>query len=247
VNAGTTTSSGTIGFSFNVQTDQGTNTQFPFTIPANGMFRLRTAGTPGTVTSGYASMTVNANSPTPNATAIIRLSAGSNLISETAVPIQNMFSQAMMFGSRETNLRTGIAILNPLGQAVLVTLQPTDGSGNAVGNPATITVQPYVNVSEFLDEMIPSLPVGFEGTVLVRSSAPIFAISLRGTTTINGFLMSTTPVLDLTQSYSGTYYFPQVVDGGGFTTEFLMMNAGAANVQLQFFDTTGKPMSLSLR
>src|SRR5262249_19679523 len=149
--------------------------------------------------------------------------------------------------SLETNLRTGIAILNPQAQPVLVTLQPTDGSGNPVGSPVTITVDPYSNKSKFLDEMIPTLPVGFEGTVLVRSSSPIFAISLRGTTTINGFLMSTTPVLDLTQSYSGTYYFPQIVDGGGYTTEFLMMNAASANVQLQFFDTTGKPMSLSLR
>jgi hypothetical protein len=249
VNSGTTTSSGMVTFSFNVQTDQGTNTQFPYTIPAGGMFRIRTAGASGTIVSGFASMSTNANSPTPNATAIIRLSSGSNLISETAVPAQTQISQAMMFGSLEANLRTGLALLNGQSQDVLVTLTPLDGSGQPVGNNiTTVTVPAFQNKSKFLDELIPTLPVGYEGSVLVRSSAPIFAISLRGTTTLNGlFLMSTTPVLDLTQNYSGTFYFPQVVDGGGFTTEFLMMNAGSANVQVQFFDTTGKPMSVAFR
>ena len=152
-----------------------------------------------------------------------------------------------MFGSLETNLRTGIALLNGNAQPVLVTITPLNFAGQPVGNGGTVTVPAYQNVSKFLDEMIPTLPVGFEGSVLVRSAAPIFAISLRGSTTINGFLMSTTPVLDTTQSYSGTYYFPQVVDGGGYTTEFLMMNAASPNVQLQFFDNTGKAMPLLLK
>jgi hypothetical protein len=100
--------------------------------------------------------------------------------------------------------------------------------------------------------MIPTLPVGFEGTVMVQSTQPLFAISLRGTSTINGFLMSTTPILNLAQSYAGTYYFPQVVDGGAgqgtsYTTDFLMMNAGSASVQIQFFDQSGKPLPLNLK
>jgi len=132
VNSGATTSSGTIGFSGfagGIATDLGTNSSFTFTIPAGGMWRIRTAGTPATVTSGYAAMSVNANSPTPSATAIIRLSSGSNLTSETSVPAQVPFSNAMMFGSNETNLSTGIALLNGSGQPAQVTLQPLDGTG----------------------------------------------------------------------------------------------------------------------
>ena len=116
-----------------------------------------------------------------------------------------------------------------------------------VAQPATITLNALDQKSAFFDELIAGLPIGFEGTVLLESSSPVDAISLRGThDTANGFLMTALPMADLTQSPSGPRYFPQVALGQGFTTEFLFMNAGQDFVQIGFFGTVGEPLGVSL-
>jgi hypothetical protein len=247
VNAGTTDSSGVIQFSFVAATDRGTQVQFNFDIPPGGVWRIRTLGTPSEVIPGYASISVS-DGPMPNATALIRLSANGDLTSETAVPAQTALTRGLMFGSRETNRRTGIAILNPGNESVTVTLTPLDANRNPVGSAGTITLGGYGQKSAFLDEFISTIPLGFEGTVLLESPSPVFAISLRGTTDAhNGFLMSTLPVIDLNGTYTGAHYFPQLVDGGGYTTEFLLMNNGDGSVRLNFFSSSGQPLTVALQ
>ena len=56
------------------------------------------------------------------------------------------------------------------------------------------------------------------------------------------------PLVDLNQpSPSGTSYFPQLADGVNYTTEFLLLNATAASARLQFFNTAGQPLPVSVR
>ena len=248
VNSASTVSAGTIQFSFDVPTGLGANRTFHFSIPAGGVWRIGTMGLSGTVTSGYASLIMSGGSPMPDATAIIRLSSNGNLISETAVPAQSQVNRSLMFGSFKPNSRTGVAIVNPLPQDVQVTLTPFDGNGGSAAPARTMTLRALSQTSAFLDELIGGIPSGFAGSVLLEAASPVYAISMRGTTNSSGgFLMSTLSMVDLNQAPSGMHYFPHVVNGGLYKTEFLIMNTGTSSPQLSLFNTDGKPMAITLQ
>ncbi len=236
VNSASTVSAGTLQFSSVVSTSLGINTQFAFSIPAGGVWTIQTSGTSGSVTSGYASIIMPAGSPMPNATAMIRLSQNGNLVSETAVPAQTTITQGLIFGSLESDRRTGLALVNPNAQSVSVTLTAKDSNGNAVAPAQTFSLGASAQTSAFLDELISGLPIGFEGTVSLAATSPVNAISVRGTmNSSNQFLMSMLPVVNLTQMPSGPQYFPLVVEDDSFQTVFLLTNPGSAVPQVSFF------------
>jgi hypothetical protein len=60
--------------------------------------------------------------------------------------------------------------------------------------------------------------------------------------------MTAMPILNLAQPLSsGTSYFPQLADGGGFITEFLLVNPASATATLRFFSPQGQPLGVSLQ
>jgi hypothetical protein len=248
VNSSSTMSTGAVRFSFDLSTDRGAGRAFDFSIPAGGVWRIRTMGvSAGTVTSGYASLVMSGGSPMPDAVAILRLSANGDLVSETAVPAQVPVTRSMMFGSFGDNRRTGIAMANSFSQPAQVTLTAFDNSGVIAAPARTLTLGANSQSSVFLDELIAGLPSGFEGYVVLDAVSPIYAISLRGTTnSTGGFIMSTLAMVDLNQLPSGTHYFPHVVSGGSFKTAFLVMSSGTSSPELSLFATDGKPMMMPL-
>jgi len=247
VNAALTVSTGSIEFSFDVSTDLGANRTFNFSIPAGEVWRIRTMGRSGTVSPGYASLITSDGSPMPAAMAIIRLTANGNLISETAVPAQSQITRSFMFGSFEPDSRTGVAIVNPLSHDAQVTLTPFDKNGENLAPAGSVALNAHAHTSAFLDELIAGLPYGFEGSVLLEADSPVYAISMRGTTNSRGrFLMSTLPMVDSNQIPSGPNYFPHVISGGLYKTEFLIMNTETLAPELSLFSTDGKPMALPL-
>jgi len=248
VNAAAVMSTGSIQFSFDVSTGLGVGRTFNFSIPAGGVWRIRTMGASGSVTSGYASLIMSSGSPMPDATAVVRLSSNGDLVSETAVPAQSPTTRSLMFGSFQPNFRTGIAVVNPLSQDVQITLTPLDGNGNTVAPARTLTLSAFSQTSAFLEELIGGLPSGFKGSVQLDAGSPVYAVSIRGTINSHGgFLMSTMPMEDLNQIPSGVRYLPHVVNGGSFKTEFLMMNTGTSAPHLSLFSTDGKPMTIPLQ
>jgi hypothetical protein len=246
VNPAATASTGSLVFSFDVATDRGTGRTFDFSVPAGGVWRIRTQGSAsGSVTSGYTSMVTSGGSPMPEAVAILRLSENGDLISETAVPAQSQVTRSLMFGSFGPNSRTGVALANPLSQEIQVTLTAFDNAGGIVAPARTLTLRAASQTSAFLDELITGLPSGFEGSVVVDAATPVYAISIRGTTNSRGrFLMSTLAMVDLNQMPSGAHYFPHFANGDSYKTEFLLMAAGASTPQLSLFDTDGKPVAM---
>jgi hypothetical protein len=59
--------------------------------------------------------------------------------------------------------------------------------------------------------------------------------------------MSTLSMVDLNHMPSGLQYFPHVVSGGLYKTDFLLMKSGAAAPGLNLFSTNGTPMAVSLQ
>jgi len=58
----------------------------------------------------------------------------------------------------------------------------------------------------------------------------------------NDFLMTTFPVADVNHTAPSPVVFPQIADGGGYVTEFVLARCRrASKTTLTFFDTEGRP------
>jgi hypothetical protein len=59
----------------------------------------------------------------------------------------------------------------------------------------------------------------------------------------NDFLLATFPLADMAQSAPAPVVFPQIADGGGYVTQFILIGGvGAASVTLHFFGEDGMPL-----
>ncbi len=217
-----------------------------FSIAPGSVWKYQTPGTGPDVISGSATLRTDSGA-TPDAVAIIRFSSAAGLISETGVPAQHLLTRGLMFGSMDTNLRTGLAILNPSATPVNIQLTARNSDGT-IATAGSVSLDPSGRISAFLDEMIPGFASSFHGTVTLESDGPVYAVSIRGTTIENGgFVMSTVPIMDANQSVAATGYFPQIATGSAFTTEFLVADSVSTTFSLTFTSSSGDPLSLALK
>jgi hypothetical protein len=111
---------------------------------------------------------------------------------------------------------------------------------------APVPLDPNGYAAAFADQFIKPLPEGFTGVLEVSSETPFAALTLR--TLVNerqDFLMATFPVADLETSAPSPIVFPQVVDGGGYLTQFIFISPAAASTStLDFWDETGAPLPI---
>ncbi len=57
--------------------------------------------------------------------------------------------------------------------------------------------------------------------------------------------MTTFPIADADRTAPSPVVFPQIADGGGFVTECILLNSGAASkTTLSFFDNEGRQLAV---
>jgi hypothetical protein len=150
------------------------------------------------------------------------------------------------------SVQTGIAIANPSNSPVLVTmeLRMLDGSPAGVA-PALVTVPANGQIGKFLNEFCPALSTSFQGVLRVTAGTPVSVVGLRGRTNErNDFLITTTPPAPIvTSSASINLMFPHLVDGGGYTTQIIVIGNGTGDYAgtLRFFTRTGLPLPLNFK
>jgi hypothetical protein len=91
------------------------------------------------------------------------------------------------------------------------------------------------------------LPSGFIGVVELSSVSPFVAITLRSLLNSRGdFLLTTFPVADARRTAPSPIVFPQIATGGGFTTQFIFINASGVStpIDLSLNAADRDPMSL---
>ena len=88
--------------------------------------------------------------------------------------------------------------------------------------------------------------VGSTGVLDITSATPFAALTLRSLNNErNDFLMTTFPIADVARAAPTPVVFPQIADGGGFVTEFILLNAvGASKTTLSFFDNEGRQLAV---
>jgi hypothetical protein len=61
----------------------------------------------------------------------------------------------------------------------------------------------------------------------------------------NEFIMTAFPVADANQPAASPVVFPHIADGGGYTTQFILLSPGGeSDSTLRLYDDAGLPMAI---
>ena len=102
------------------------------------------------------------------------------------------------------------------------------------------------HLAAFAGQWIAGLPANFRGLLEISSPTQFTALTLRSLINARGdFLMTTFPVADMMRPAPAPLVFPQIADGIGYKTEFILISSGeAAGVTLNLFSGDGSPLPL---
>jgi hypothetical protein len=236
-----------------------TGTTFNYTIPAHASARFDTSGA-GAMQVGSVTLTPVAANPfteddVPSAVSLFQLRTNGITVSQTSVIAAptgttfRMYMEASGTNGQLGSIRTGVALVNSSSSTISVTFSLTSLTGSAAGlpSPVTISVPPGGEISKFVTDLFPTLPVPFQGVATLTTTTPVAVAALRGRyNQRNEFLMTTTPPLNSAVSNPSSLVFPHIVNGQGFNTQVIVIgNAGTATFYLLGQDGSLRPGSLN--
>jgi len=249
LNTSDTTETGTFeirdgkGQPFAVNRVGGTSdSSFSYSIPPGGVYRFQTDGFPAGLRTGWVRLTPDAGKSTPVGSGVFGFSPDRILVSESGIPSAVSTTHARFYVDLSRNHNTGLALANLVGAdgEIVINAYESDGVTPA-GDSRPVPLDPNGYAAAFADEFIAGLPAGFTGVLHITSETPFAALTVR--TLMNErheFLVTTFPVADLEAEAASPIVFPQVADGGGYLTEFILISAGeSASTTLRFYDGNG--------
>jgi hypothetical protein len=149
-----------------------------------------------------------------------------------------------------------LAIANTSVTPATVNFELLNGDGTTTGLTASITVPGFGHASIFVHELFPSfvlppqeeLPV--RGVIRITSFSSIAVANFRTHfNELGNFLMtSTVTTNEGSPSTNAELFFPQILDGGGFATQFVLFSGVADQATtgtLRFVSQNGQALSLS--
>ena len=232
---------------------------FPYNIPPRSSTSLETGNAFDAVQTGWIKITPTGGSASPVALAVFRFTAGGIVVSETGVLGQtgsssfNLYVETSASGS-DAKIRSGLAVANTSANPITVTLDLSTLAGASTGLTSSVVVPAQGQLARFLTELpgFENLPGPFQGVLKIKStSAPLSVIGLRGhVNERNTTLLATTPPLNNDAPPSnGEIVIPHFVDGGGYTTQFVLFSgtASGSSGTMIFLDKSGQPLGLTFQ
>jgi hypothetical protein len=233
---------------------------FAYSIPPRGFQKLQTSG----IATAAASVRVvpATNTPPPFGVSILSFRNEGTTVSEAAVPAVASAGgfrfYAQMSGDFRTNgigsIQTGVAVTNTSAAAASVSLELFRLDGSSTGLVGTLSVPPGGQVATFLHQIpeFAKLQTPFQGTLRASSSAAISVVGLRGRyNERRDFLVTTTPSTnEAAPPLTSPLVFPHVVDSGGYTTQFILLNTRTgqqSSGKLLLSGQSGTPMNVLMR
>src|SRR5262245_60820066 len=210
------------------------------------------------LTVGYARILPDAGKTTPSGLGIFGLRSDGIVVTEAGVPASETLTSARIYAEVTAGVNTGIAIANPNDQAATINFHFTDATGVDFGG-GSLTLGGSQQTAKFLDQAPFNVLVGkatFRGTFSFTSDVAVSVISLRGLSNErvpSDFLITTLPITNLSAApASGTVFLPHFADGGGWTTQIILVNPTDSTITgtIQFFSqgtatAAGAPMTVT--
>jgi len=178
-------------------------------------------------------------------------------VSEAGVPaIQGtafrMYVESSGAAGQAGNIQTGLAIANTSTSAGSATLELTRLDGSSAGLTTTRSLPASGQIVGFLSDFFPTLPNPFQGVLRISTTTSgISVVGLRSRYNENlSFLITTTPPTNETSSASSAeLLFPHLVNGGGYTTQFILFSGTAgqsSSGNMRFLKKDGSALNLTL-
>ena len=225
-----------------------TNNVFPYAIPGRSSFKLLTAGASATPSSGSVSVTPVPNTAAPIALAAFSYQPSGVTISQAGVPpvsgsALRMYVEASGTFGAAGSMQTAAAIANLSTTAANVNLEIQNLDGSAAAAATSLTLPGSGQVAKLLSDLFPNLEQPFRGVLRISTgSTGVAAVGLRTRYNDRGdFLITTTPpISEGAAPSSASLFFPQIVDGGGYATEFVLLpSAFRSSGSLRLFGQLG--------
>jgi hypothetical protein len=204
-------------------------------------------------TTQAASASAGPEATASNDGAIATLKSGNIVVSETALAASAPIRNGRVYAQMEGPVSTGLAIANRQTETAVISFFFTDGSGNDFAR-GSFTLEGNRQITSFFNQQPFNLSASMEGTLTFNSSIPVNVAAFRKFSNERGeSLLTMLPVGEVGQVSSAPVIFPDVVQGGGWTSQFIFTNPTDAPLvgSLQFFNqkaggTSGTPMMLSV-
>jgi len=132
---------------------------------------------------------------------------------------------------------TGVALVNPGSGTSVINLQAFQPDGTtAAATTATLNLSTAGHTARFARQMVAGLPSGFVGVLELSSATPFAAATMRSLTNERGdFLFTTFPVADATRPAPVPIVFPQIADGGPYSTQVILLGGtGPATLSIEY-------------
>jgi hypothetical protein len=224
------------------------NYTFNYSILPGGVYHFQTDGFPAEVAAGWVRLTPGPGSSAPIGSGVFGYSTAAGLVSESGIPSAAATTHARVYVDLSGNHDTGLAIANITASAANITINAFQNDGVT---PAGTTLGPFPFAGNgynaaFANSFISGLPAKFTGVLDISSTTSFAALTLRSLNNERDeFLMSTFPIADMNQAAPSPIVFPQIADGGGYVTQFILLSpGGASNVTLSFYDKNGLPLAV---
>ena len=197
---------------------------FNYSIPPGGIFHFQTERSPAETRAGWVKLMPDPGTSTPTGSGVFGYNPGNILVSESGIPSAVATTHARVYVDLSGRHNTGLAIVNLVASNASLTVNAyqKDGVTAAGTSHGPLSLSANGHTAAFADQFISGLPEGFTGMLDIRSPTPFAALTLR--LLVNereDFLMTTFPIADQTQPAPSPIIFPHVVDGGGYTTQFI--------------------------
>jgi len=240
-----------------------TAASFNYTIRPRASATFETSGAPaGATQTGSIHITPTGGSNAPSAFALFSFFSNGATSTQAAVQTQapatglRSYVEVNSIGPVPGAIQTAIAIANNSATAATVNFELRGLDGSSTGLTSSIIVPAFGHRANFVHELFPSLTVSvgvpFRGLLRITSFSSIAVVAARARYNEDGsFLITTTPVSNEASSAStAELVFPQIVDGGGYNTQFVLFS-GITDQNttgiLSFFGQDGQPLNLTVR
>jgi Domain of unknown function DUF11 len=227
----------------------GTASTFAYSIPTFGIFVLTTDGSPEVINTGSVQITPAVGTNTPAGMGIVSFAPAGVLVTESGIPSATPTTHARIYIDQSGGHNTGLALASPSSVPLEVSVTAFQSDGFIQLGSGTVDLKGNGHDAKFINELIPTLPAEFTGVLDVSSPVPFVALTLRSLTNSRGdFLLTTFPVADANMAAPVPVIFPQIADGGGFRTQFILLNtAGSTIATLNLFSDDGSDLGFTKR
>jgi hypothetical protein len=220
---------------------------FNYSIQPGGAHVFQTDGSPASPATGSVKLVPDPGMFAPVGAGVFSFARDGVRVSESGAPTATLTTHARIYIDQSQDHDTGLAIMSPSSAATLsLKAFQVDGATAAGSGARTLSLSADGHSASFIGGLISGLPANFTGVLDISSAVPFAALTLRSLNNSRGdFLVTTFPVADMTRPAPQSIVFPQIADGGGYETQFILLGtAGASSATLKFYDDEGSPLSI---